>query len=102
MKIPQGYVLMVLRAIYGLNQSPRYWYKKFTGYMLKLGWRMSAYDPCVFIYDEKCLFMLMHVDDILIFGADLQAILKFKMQMAEEFSVTDEGECFWYFGMHVE
>lgn len=78
-KILEGYVLMVLRAIYDLNQSPRYWYKKFTGYMLKLRWRMSAYNLYVFIYNKKCLFMLMHVNNILIFKTDLEAILEFKI-----------------------
>jgi hypothetical protein len=63
---------------------------------------MSAYDPCVFISDSTGLILEVHVDDINVMGKDIQAILDFKAQISRTFLMTDEGECSWYLGMHVE
>jgi hypothetical protein len=63
---------------------------------------MSAYDPCVFINDSTGLILKVHVDDINVMGKDIQAILNFKTQISQTFSITDEGECSWYLGIHVE
>jgi len=100
--LPRGMCFLVLRAIYGLRQSPREWYQKFKDTMQGWGWRVSAYDPCVFIDDNTRLILQLHVDDMTVFGSNLQAILKFKTQLSETFQITDEGECSWYLGMHVE
>ena len=102
MEIDAGFVLLVLRAIYGLKQSPRAWYRKFKQTMEGWGWRISAYDPCVFINDETGLILQLHVDDMITFGKNLAAILAFKEQVAKTFPTTDEGECSWYLGMHVD
>jgi hypothetical protein len=65
-------------------------------------WRISVYDPCVFINDNTRLILQLHVDDITVFGSNLQEILEFKDQLSKAFQITDEGECSWYLGMHVE
>jgi hypothetical protein len=101
-KLPNGYCLMVIRALYGFRQSPRSWYQKLRDTLIHWGWRMSAYDPCVFINDRTGLILEVHVDDINVMGKDLQAILDFKSQISRKFPMTDEGECSWYLGMHVE
>jgi hypothetical protein len=101
-KLPPGFCLMVIRALYGLKQSPRAWYQKLRTTLISWGWRMSAYDPCVFINDSTGLILEVHVDDINVMGRDLQTILEFKSQISQTFQMTDEGECSWYLGMHVE
>ncbi|OAQ61354.1 retrovirus-related pol polyprotein [Purpureocillium lilacinum] len=63
---------------------------------------MSAYDPCVFTNDSNGLILEVHVDDINVMGRDINAILDFKAQISRTFPMTDEGECSWYLGMHVE
>ena len=101
-KLPHGFCLMVIRALYGLKQSPRAWYQKLRSTLINWNWRMSAYDPCVFINDDTRLILEVHVDDINVMGKDLQMILKFKTQISQTFQMTDEGECSWYLGMHIE
>ena len=100
--IPKGFILLTFRALYGLKVSARAWYNKFRATLIKWGWRMSAYDPCVFIHDEKFKILEVHVDDINVMGSDLQDILDFKEQLSSVFAMTDGGECSWYLGMHVE
>ena len=101
-KLPHGFCLMVIRALYGLKQSPRAWYQKLRNTLINWGWRMSAYDPCVFINNNTGLILEVHVDDINIMGKNLRTILEFKTQISQTFPMTDEGECSWYLGMHVE
>jgi hypothetical protein len=102
MKVPRGHVLKLLRSLYGLNQAPRAWYDKFRLTMQGKGWRVSSYDPCVFVHDSKELLLCLWVDDILIAGKNEEQIRDCKKQLAEEFEMTDEGLCSYYLGMHVE
>jgi hypothetical protein len=101
-KLPRGFCLLLIKALYGLKQSPRAWYQKLRDTLISWGWRISAYDPCVFINDSTGLILEVHVDDINVMGKDIQAILDFKTQISRTFLMTDEGECSWYLGMHVE
>ena len=101
-RLPQGFCLMLIKALYGLKQSPRAWHQKLPDTLIKWDWRMSAYYPCVFINDSTGLILEVHVDDINIMGKDIHAILDFKTQISQAFPITDEGECSWYLGMHVE
>jgi hypothetical protein len=101
-RLPRGFCLLLTKALYGLKQSPRAWYHKLRNTLVDGGWRMSAYDPCVFINDSTGLILEVHVDDINVMGKDIQTILDFKAQISRTFLMTDEGECSWYLGMHVE
>jgi hypothetical protein len=42
----------IVRALYGLKQAPREWYRKLREWLLQWGYRISAFDQCVFIHDE--------------------------------------------------
>jgi hypothetical protein len=102
LKVSKGHVLKLLRSLYGLNQAPRAWYEKFCTTMEKKGWRVSPYDPCVFIHDTIRLLLCLWVDDILIAGKNDKDIAECKQQLSDSFDMTDEGECSYYLGMHVE
>lgn len=77
---------MLKKSIYGLKQSSRQWYIKFGESLAKLGFYRSLYDSCVFIKNEsgKALtYLLLYVDDMLIFGPDAEQIRKTKAQLKE-------------------
>ena len=40
-------------------------------------WRISAYDPCVFIDDRARLILQLHVDDMTVFGSKKIEIIIF-------------------------
>ena len=57
------------RALYGVKQSPRQWYKHFDGYILKIGFERSKFDSCVYdkkVEDSMMVYLLLYVDDMLI------------------------------------
>jgi len=104
---PDGYpesndrVLKLCKSLYGLKQAPRQWYFKLRAFLEENGWRVSNFDPSVFIQDHKKLIMEVYVDDINIFGSDESQIVTMKQQLASRFQMTDLGLCSYYLGMHV-
>ena len=63
MRQPRGYeeqgkeehVCKLRRSLYGLKQSPRQWYKRFDEFVLKIGFKRSLYDSCVYIRKLKAI-----------------------------------------------
>lgn len=98
---PSGMVLRLKKALYGLRQSPRVWYGKFTREMKQMGFRVSVCDPCVFIHDGAGVIVAIWVDDLLLFGKDEAEIRGIKAKLSATFKMTDEGACSFYLGMHV-
>ena len=41
-------VFRVLKAIYGLKQSPACWYKLISRWLLEQGYQQKSYDQCLF------------------------------------------------------
>ena len=100
--LTKGKVLKVLKALYRLKQSPQVWYNTLIKKLKSLGWRVSVYDPCLLIHKTKTLFIVLWVDDMLIFGSSVTEITVFKAELAEAFEMIDKGECAWYLGMQVD
>ncbi len=59
-------VLCLKRTLYGLKQSPQYFFHFLTERLIKQGLTASQFDPCLFI--SKLLIIIIYVDDILIYG----------------------------------
>lgn len=108
MKPPAGYkcqkgrALRICKALYGLKQSPRMWYAKLTNVLIHdLKFRVSKYNPCVFIHDAKRMILALWVDDIMVLThteADADAIMN---QLTKHFEMVNEGKCTFYLGMNM-
>ena len=62
-------IVKLKRALYGCVQSARLWYKKLSGDLMKLGYKVNPHDPCVFNrteQDGKQTTLVLHVDDVFI------------------------------------
>ena len=111
-KKPEGYksnksFIKLNKALYGLSQSPRAWFKKCRQVLLSLYIDglvcvQSKVDPCLFIFHSdnqvKC-FVVVYVDDCLVAGSE-DVVNKVKQSFAEEFTVKDLGEIDKYLGVH--
>ena len=73
MKQPPGfvaqeeiYVCLLRKAIYGLNQSSRAWFQKFSHVVLGNGFRQCVVDHSVFTKSSAAgyVFLAVYVDDI--------------------------------------
>ena len=81
MKMPEGYkecvqdyedgkALKLDKAIYGLVQAARQFWKKLTSKLKEAGLEQSIVDPCLFQHnnDRGLSILIMYIDDLLIIG----------------------------------
>jgi hypothetical protein len=76
-KIPYGFedyaedgtqlVCFLLRALYGLKQSPLLWYKELTAFLRSISLKLIQSDPYLFMDRISGSFIVIYVDDLLIF-----------------------------------
>jgi hypothetical protein len=62
-------VLHVVGSLYGLKQAPRIWNKTFMKKVLAIGYKWTAADPSLFLWEQnsKTSILAVYVDDIAIF-----------------------------------
>lgn len=84
-----GKVWKLLRALYGLRRSPQYFQDHFAGELEKLGFRRLLSDPQLFYNKNLEIYLMAHVDDMMIAGShknvekvvkELNGIFKIKWQ----------------------
>ncbi|KAG3194000.1 hypothetical protein PC129_g24956 [Phytophthora cactorum] len=93
----------LLKAIYGLKQASRVWNETFDEYVRSIGFRVSSYDPCLYIkvVDGECVLLLVYVDDVLVTGSSATLIAEVKRQLKSRFEMTDSGKCSFILGIEV-
>jgi hypothetical protein len=79
--------LELKKAIYGLVQIARKWWKKFKQVILDMGYMPSLADPCLFYKNEKTIaFIIIYVDDRGIFSLG-KTIQEFVSALSKTFTV---------------
>jgi hypothetical protein len=95
-----GKVCLLNRSLYGLKQSPRCWNEKLTAHLIATGWTESNADPCLFFRNKPEMFLVVYVDDGLVFYFDNSAIDDFAKQMKTKFESTF-GPATCYLGIEI-
>ncbi|CAI7774075.1 unnamed protein product [Closterium sp. NIES-54] len=110
MKQPEGYddgsgrVCRLKKAIYGLKQAPRCWYARLVEVLEALGFKVSGCDESLFMTkgEEEKVFLLVYVDDILLFSPSLERIKKVQGKLKETIQCKALGPVGYYLGLHME
>lgn len=92
------------KSLYGLKQSPRQWYKRFDAYVLKIGFKRSEFDACMYYNDMKSgceVYLLLYVDNILLAGPSKSQINELKDLLKSEFDMKDLGNARKILGMMI-
>ena len=100
---PDLYCVELLKAMYGLVQAARQWFKKFKGVMAKCGYHSSGADPCLFIKhlpDKTFSFVMLYVDDGGIIGSQ-EAIDELMSELSAEFNIKGMGPLKHFVGCHI-
>ncbi|XP_020688185.1 uncharacterized protein LOC110103715 [Dendrobium catenatum] len=97
------HVCKLNKSIYGLKQSLRQWFQKFTSFLHNLGFQFSKADPSLLIlnHNNAYIFILIYVDDILITGNNSQAIQNILQQLHSAFRLKQLGDVSLFFGIQV-
>ena len=112
MKQPEGFiekgneskVCKLNRAVYGLKQSSRAWNHRVDQVLLKLEFKKSVYEPCLYIKRDGNLLTIiaLYVDDFLLFSNDSRSTELLKSQLMTEFRIKDLGEVRQFLGMRIK
>ena len=74
------------KAIYGLNQASRQFYRRITTYLQKIGFVKSHVEPCLLRHTSRQLYLAIYVDDVLTVGNN-EDVKWFSKIFEEEFEV---------------
>ena len=91
------------RALYGLKQTPRTWFVKFSSTISRLGYMASHYDSVLFLrrIDKGTILLLLYVNDIIITGDDLIGIQELKDFLSQQFEMKDLGHLNYFLGLEI-
>lgn len=89
----QGQVCELKKALYGLRQSPKCWNDCINDYILSLNFVRSKSDPC--LYYTEFLFLLIWVDDILIFSSSYEEVNIVISKLSAKFDMKDLTKKKW-------
>nr|GEZ27512.1 putative ribonuclease H-like domain-containing protein [Tanacetum cinerariifolium] len=91
------------RSLYGLKQSPRAWFGRFTLAMKKYGFKQSNSDHTLFLKHKegRVTCLIIYVDDMIITGNDEKEIKKLKEGLFTEFEMKDLGRLKYFLGIEI-
>lgn len=108
---PQGYVdkdfpskvCKLLKGLYGLKQAGRLWNATLSNFFVKLKFKRTNSDSCVYIgqFDKGICILCVYVDDMIITGPT-PVINHIKQQIAAQFDVKDLGTVKHLLGLQVK
>ena len=88
-----GRVCCVRKSLYGLKQSPRAWFGKFSQAVKEFGTQKSKSDYSVFSRNSNSgiISLVVYVDDIVITGSDSEGISSLKSFLHSQFHTKDSS-----------
>ena len=111
MEQPLGYVAqgessmvcLLNKAIYGLKQSPRAWFHKFSQLLFSYGFVSTVSDPTVMCKrtPKRCVVLAVYVDDIILIGSDEAEIAATKAYLRQHFVTRDLSPPHYFLGLEI-
>ena len=111
MEQPPGYVAqgefsevcLLKKVIYGLKQSPRAWFHKFSQLLFSYGFVSTISDPTVMRKPTPhgCVILAVYVDDIIITGSDDAEVVATKAYLAQHFVTRDLSPPRYFLGLEI-
>ena len=112
MKQPAGFVKKALpnhvcllhKSLYGLKQSPRAWFDKFSNFLLSFGFVCSFSDPSLFVCvkNSDVIMLLLNVDDMVITGDSSKLLSNLLNELNKQFKMKDLGKLNYFLGIQAQ
>ncbi|CAL2278326.1 unnamed protein product [Prunus armeniaca] len=99
----EGVVCKLRKFLYGLKQSPRAWFGRFTASMKKFGYVQSNLDHTLFLKRRKgkLIALIIYVDDMIVTGDDQAEMQNLQKYLASEFEMKSLGDLKYFIGIEV-
>ena len=96
-------VCKLRKSFYGLKQSPRAWFGKFSKSMKGFGYKQSNSDHTLFLKHKKgkVTALIVYVDDMVVTGNDLEEKAPLQHHLTSEFEMKDLGALKYFLGIEV-
>lgn len=89
------------KALYDLKQASRVWSIMIQSFLNKLDFHEIESDKSLFVSEDKKMFIVIYVDDLLIIEADMSHINKIKTEFKSTFKMTDLNLTLHYLNMKI-
>ena len=98
-----GLVCRLHKSLYGLKQSPRAWFERFSTVIQEFGMTRCEADHSVFYRHSVvgCIYLIVYVDDIVITGNDHHGITQVKQHLCHHFQTKDLGRLRYFLGIEI-
>ncbi|CCE34838.1 uncharacterized protein CPUR_08777 [Claviceps purpurea 20.1] len=107
-ELPEGFkipecVVLLLKALYGLRESPQMWFEELTRQLKALGLIPSDEEPCLFYTEARDVFLIFFVDDILVayHRDNKDAADRIIAGLKKAFELDDRGEARFFLGIEI-
>ena len=97
-------VCRLRKSLYGLKQSPRAWFERFTKVVKGYGFVQCQSDHTLFVKhfpEGKLAIIIVYVDDIILTGNHEEKIDLLKKLLTKEFEIKDLGNLKYFLGMEI-
>jgi hypothetical protein len=98
-KSKKDYVLKLVKNLYGQKQAGRVWYQHLRKKWIKLGFKPSVHDECVFYYGSTNF--LVYTNDTIFLGPNKKEIEKVLKKLDATLNIEDQGELSDYLGIKI-
>jgi len=99
-----GTPLRLLKAMYGMTLSGKFWYQDLLEFLVSIGFNQSTVIRCLFFQkytDGSVIFILNYVDDMLYYGTSDDTILTFETKLSARFNLETKGQAHWYLATRI-
>ena len=99
----ENIVCCLHKSLYDLKQASRQWFSKFTEAVLAAGFFQSKIDYSLFIKRDgtSLTILLIHVNDILITGNNIESIKGLKQFLHTRFHIKDLDDMKFFLGIEI-
>ena len=99
----EHWVWQLNQTLYGLWQSGHVWYQKLHDALIKLGFKPSTANPCVFIWSDSdnLAVVFIHIDDLGLICNSAAKVTWLKGELTKHFPISDLGDAHHLLGIKI-
>ena len=97
-------VCRLRRSLYGLKQSPRAWFGRFSSMVQEFDMTWSTSDHSIFYHctsSRQCIYLIVYMNDVVITDSDQEGIRKLKQHLFSHFQTKDLGKLKSFMGIEI-